>query len=439
MGVASAGAAGLFGALAACAPGGAGSSEAPAVSAQPATVRWPEGTTPLEVEFADEFNKRFNAKYGPKITAVMEPFPDPDWGKRYEKWTAMAVAGTMPEITFLCCTFIRPFMIKGLVSELDKFIKRDWKQAELDDFYKGPLEGMKVDGKQMGIPAYVNMVISFVNKNHLRQAGLAYPDENWDKNKFLEYAIKLHKRGEPWGFDMGFASLDRNIPWIWSNGGEPHDPKDGPLVTKLTYDDPKTIEALQFLHDVIWKHQVSPVRDDQRGGQGREPAFINGRSAIYLEATGNAAAISTRAAETGLDWDFLPLVRGPKGHGSRMSMDGYMVNKQTPAQDQSWTVVRELASTETQVLRAERRRLQPPRKSAMAAWEKIYEGKNAKLGRIMADTGRPDARSFWKDADIVGPIVQKYMDATMLRNEMPVAQAMKAAMEEVRGYFAANK
>jgi multiple sugar transport system substrate-binding protein len=433
------GGAALLGPLGACAPSGApAAGERPSASAQPVTVRWPEGSGPLETEFADEFNKRFNEKYAGKITAVMEPFPDPDWRIRYEKWTAMAVAGTLPEITFLCCTFIRPFMIKGLVAELDKFIKRDWKQAEIDDFYKGPYEAMKIDGKQMGLPVYVNMVISFVNKNSLRSAGLPYPDESWDKGKFLEYAVKLHKRGEPWGFDMGFAAIDRNIAWIWADGGEPHDPKDGPVVTRLTYDDPKTVEALEFLHDLVWKHQVSPVRDDMRGGLGREDAFINGRTAIYLEASGNAANISTKGPGTGLDWDFLPLVKGPKGHGARMSTDGYMVSKQTPHQDQTWTVLRELVGPEAQVLRAERRRLQPPRKSVAGAWEKIYEGKQARLARVMAETARPDPRAFWKDADVVGAIVDKYLQATLIRNELPVAQAMKAATEEVRGYYAST-
>jgi multiple sugar transport system substrate-binding protein len=427
---------GVLGALTACRPGDLGGTEKPNVAAPPATIRWPEGTGPLEIEFADEFNKRVNAKYGPKITAVMEPFPDPDWRQRYEKWTAMAVAGTMPEVVFLCCTFIRPFMIKGLVSELDKYIKRDWKQAEIDDFYKGPMDGMKVDGKQMGIPAYVNMVISYVNKNHVKAAGLTYPDENWDRNKFLEFVTRLHKPGgTQWGFDMSHAALDRNISFIWANGGEPHDPKDGPLVTKLTYDDPKTIDALQFVHDLIWKHQVSPATNDQRGGQGNEDTFINGRSAIYMQASGNAANISTKAPGTGLDWDFLPLVKGPGGHGARMSIDGYMIDKTSPVQDQAWTVVRELVSTETQILRAERRRLQPPRKSAALAWEKAYEGKNAKLARIMADTARPDPRAFWKDADQVGAIMGNYMNATLIRNEMPVAQAMRQAMAEVRGYY----
>src|SRR5919108_2053007 len=264
----------VLGALAGCAPGGAGSGEQPGTSGQPVTIRWVNdvGTDANADAFNEEFNRRFNAKYGSKITATTEAFPDPDWGKRYEKWVTMAVSGTMPEIVWLCCTYIRPFMIKGLVSELDKFIKRDWKQADVDDFYKGPYDGMKVDGKQMGVPVYLNTVISYVNKNHLKEAGLAYPDENWDKNKFLEYMIKLNKRGERWAFDMSFAALDRNISWIWSNGGEPHDPKDGPVVTKLTYDDPKTIEALQFLHDLIWKHQVSPVSNDQRGGMGKGEA-----------------------------------------------------------------------------------------------------------------------------------------------------------------------
>ncbi len=437
---------GVFGALSACAaPSGGGSAEKPAANAQPVTIRYPgDPSDPLDQAFSDEFAKRFNAKYGGKVTAQMEPFPDPDWGKRYEKWVTMAVAGTMPEIVWLCCTFIRPFMLKGLAAELDKYIKKDWKQGDIDDFYKGPYDAFKIEGKQLGIPVYINTVIMFVNNNYLKQAGLPYPDENWDKNKFLEYAVKLNKRtagreANPWAFDMGFTALDRNVVWIWANGGEPHDPKDGPVVTKLTYDNPKTIEALQFLHDLAWKHQVSPLKDSERSGLGREDAFIQGKTAFYLEATGNAGNVSTKGPANGLDWDFAPLVKGPGGHGARISTDGYMIDKSTKYLDQAWTVLHELSSSETQSLRAQMARRQPPRRSAAATWEKVYPGKNAKLGRVMADTGRADARAFWKDADQVGNIIGKYMTATMIDNTMDVAQAMKAAMEEVRGYYAANK
>jgi multiple sugar transport system substrate-binding protein len=428
-------------ALAGCgAAGSGGAVEKPGASAAPVTIRWSNDVgTPLADAFNEQFNTRFNERYGPKLTATTEGFPDPDWSKRYEKWTTMAVSGDMPQIVWLCCTFIRPFMLKGLVAELDPFIKRDWKASEVDDFYKGPYEAFRINGKQMGLPVYINTNIMFVNLNHLKEAGLAYPSESWTKAQFLDYVVRLTRRGgERWGYDMSFTGLDRNITWIWNNGGEPHDPKDGPIVTRLTYDDPKTIEGLQFLHDLIWKHQVSPTSNDQRGGLGTEDAFLNGKTAIYMQASGNAGNISTKAPGTGLDWDFLPLVKGPGGHGARISTDGYMIDKLTPHRDEAWTVLRELVSTDTATIRAQQQRQQPPRKSAAATWESVYAGKNAKLGRVMADTARADPRAFWKDADQVGRLIGAHMSASLIRNEESVPQAMQAAMEEVRGYYAST-
>jgi ABC-type glycerol-3-phosphate transport system substrate-binding protein len=210
------------------------------------------------------------------------------------------------------------------------------------------------------------------------------------------------------------------------------------VVTRLTYDDPKTIEGLQFLHDLIWKHQVSPTSNDQRGGMGTSAAFINGKIAIWMNASGSAGAISRDAPGTGLNWDFLPLPKGPGGHGARVSTDGYMMNKATPHQEQTWTVLRELVSPQAQVMRAQIRRLQPPRRSGAETWEKVYAGKNARLARVMAETSRPDPRAFWKDADHVGRIIGNYLRATMIENSMGVAQAMRQAMDEVRGYYAST-
>lgn len=430
--------------VAGCAPTGAGSgavSEAPATkSGQPVTIRWVNdvGSSTADA-FNEAFNKRFNDKYGGKIIAQVEAFPDPNWGKRYEKWVTMAVSGELPEIIWLCCTYVRPFMMKGLVAELDGFIRRDWKKGEVGDFYKGPWEAFNITGKQMGIPVYLNTNIMFINRNHLNAAGVEYPKEDWSRQQFLDMVMKLNKKDQQWGYDMPFTSVDRNISYIWENGGEPHDPQDMPVVTKLTYDAPKTVEALEFLHGLLWKHQVSPLNNDQRGGLGSEDAFLNGKTAILFAATGNASNISVKAPDTGLEWDFLPLVKGPGGYGARVSTDGYMIDKQTPHTEQAWTVLSELVSTDSATLRAQLARRQPPRKSTAAVWEKVYPGKNAKLGRIMADSARPDPRAFWKDANEVGSIIGKYMDITMIKNELPVKQAMQEAMGEVRGFYAGTK
>ena len=74
-----------------------------------------------------------------------------------------------------------------------------------------------------------------------------------------------------------------------------------------------------------------------------------------------------------------------------------------------------------------------------SAFEKGYEGKTARLGKVMAESGRADPRAFWKDAVPVEAIVKKYFQASLLRNEVTVSAAMKQAMDEVRGYYGSTK
>jgi ABC-type glycerol-3-phosphate transport system substrate-binding protein len=169
---------------------------------------------------------------------------------------------------------MRPFMLKGLALPLDRFIRRDWKASEIDDFYKGPFDAFEVEGKQEAIPVYINTNIVFVNKNLLQEAGLPYPKEDWNKQQFLDYAIKLTRpNGERWGYDMSFTGLDRNVTWMWNNDGQPHDPQDGPIVTKLTYDDPLQrgvqvgAQRLQFRGAVV---ALQRVRGDARARLRRE-------------------------------------------------------------------------------------------------------------------------------------------------------------------------
>jgi multiple sugar transport system substrate-binding protein len=423
--------------LAACASPGAGS-EQPGASATPVTIRFVNDVgTPTDDEFNSQVTKRITEKFNGKINVQVEPFPDPDWAVRYQKYTAMALANSLPEITWLCCQFVRPFMIAGLSANLDNYIKKDWKQSDIDDFYTPQYEAFKVDGKQLGIPVYVNVNIMFVNRNLLKQAGLAYPPDDWSREKFQEYAIKLTNKAQgTWGFDMTFTGADRNCTWIWNNGGEPHDPKDGPLVTKLTYDSPKAVEGLQFLHDLLWKNQVSPKTNDDRNGLSRDDAFLAGKIAIVMDAASSSGSTYfNKAPASGLDWDFLPLPKGPGGYGGRESTDGYMLDKQAKNADKGWMVLRELVSTDINVVRGSVQRRQPARKTAYTSFEKGYEGKTARLGKLMAETGRADPRAFWKDAVPVEAIVKKYFEASLLRNEMTVSAAMKQAMDEVRGYY----
>ena len=187
---------GLAALLAACAaPGGErAQGEGQSTGTLPATVRWTDDNSEFSRAFSEEFARRFMEKH-PRITPTMEVFAGGSWKERSEKYTTMAIAGEMPEVVWFSATFLRPALMKGFVRELDPFIKRDWKQAEIDDFYKGPYEGMKIEGKQMAIPVTINNNLIYVNLNHLKEANLPYPGESWTREQLLDYAQKLGKRG----------------------------------------------------------------------------------------------------------------------------------------------------------------------------------------------------------------------------------------------------
>lgn len=101
-----------------------------------------------------------------------------------------------------------------------------------------------------------------------------YPSESWKWDPdtggdFLEAARKLTS-GEQWGYSQDWY-WEPIAPWIWENGGDWYDSE----ITKSTMADAKTLGGVQFLADLLLKHQVSPT-----------PAQMAGRDAPTLYRNG---------------------------------------------------------------------------------------------------------------------------------------------------------
>jgi ABC-type glycerol-3-phosphate transport system substrate-binding protein len=89
--------------------------------------------------------------------------------------------------------------------------------------------------------------------SHLKAAGLAIPRGSWTRDEFLSYAQKLTKENV-YGYAVENAYFVGTMPWLFVNGTSLFND----TFSKATANDPKVVEAMQFLVDMVHKYKVSP-------------------------------------------------------------------------------------------------------------------------------------------------------------------------------------
>jgi len=137
-----------------------------------------------------------------------------------------------------------------------------------------------VDGKQYELPYSWNPMVIYYNTARLKEAGLEPPKSDWTRDQFLEYAQKLtvdaNGDGTPEKYGYAFDNSG-----LFRLGPCPGFMPTAVLSCRTTSarppsTDPKVEEALQFMHDLIYKIQSLPrtnaveypVPVDSDGGRG---------------------------------------------------------------------------------------------------------------------------------------------------------------------------
>jgi multiple sugar transport system substrate-binding protein len=232
-----------------------------------------------------------------------------------------------------------PFMVqKDVFARLDPLVGRD--KTVLDDYFPSALQGMSYQGALYGLPTGGSAYYLFWSPRLFQEAGLASPNDlmakgQWSWQAFLDAAQKLTQGdGGPnaqYGADTGL-SVSAIAPWVWSGGGSYLSGDQ----QRVELDQPAAIDALQFLHDLIWKEHVAP----QPGvGPGGIKSFVAGKLAMHLDWGGTG--IAQFAPVKDLSWDLaLPPAKDGKSFVSWAPLNPMTINKQAKHMDQSWTFER---------------------------------------------------------------------------------------------------
>lgn len=169
---------------------------------------------------------------------------------------------------------------------------------DLDDFYPSLLTPYSIDGSVWAIPADVNPAVVYYNRDLFDQYGAFYPESGWTWDDLLQAALEIRDPDED-VFGI-VASPFFAIPFIYQHGGRVMDDWQSP--TRATFDDPLTVEAVQWFADLTHEYDVMPSPQemgDLYGSNGEPPyLFWRNKAGMYI------GWLSDQGGETwGSDWN----------------------------------------------------------------------------------------------------------------------------------------
>ena len=144
---------------------------------------------------------------------------------------------------------------EGLLLPLDRFSAAAGAELERE-FFPSVLDRLRRDGALYALPIGALPLMLYYDENHFLLHGVPPVDASWNWDDLVESAVTLTTRKTDgtvarWGL---IAHL-YDVWWaLWQNGAEAVDPD----TLQCRLQEPVAVEALQFVHDLIYKYRVSP-------------------------------------------------------------------------------------------------------------------------------------------------------------------------------------
>ena len=416
--------------MVACAqPGGQATQ---AESRAPVTLRWGYYAEQPVVDTVKQTLPLFLAKH-PNFTITEEVNKESGLG-----YGPQLAAGDAPDVMAICCQGIPLWAEQGVLSSLDALLKRDGKEIPIADFPPLLMNywTLPQSGGLFALPMSAYTRGMYFNRDVFKRKGLAPPDASWDWTKIRDTAIALNEPADKhWGFSVPLI-YETTGHFIRGNGGWHVDPKDN---RKAAFDSPQGLEALQWVHDRIWKDKTFPL-----------PAEVSatGLQAFQAVATGNLAMavdgswkvtqlITSRPSE--LDqWDVIQFPKGPAQRDTHASTDGWTIFKGTKQQEPSWQLMKFLQSDAWLEPAISIAGHLPARKSWLDRFatlmKKAYPALNDKNLSAFTDGHKNDyarpLQLFKRHQDSV-KVFDDTIQAVLIRNERPVADAFRDAARQI--------
>ena len=199
------------------------------------------------------------------------------------KLQTMISANQAPDLMWLSQEYIPMYAKLGALMDVTDKATSDSK-VNLNNYFEGPLNTAKYQGKLYGLPWISQPVVMYYNADMLKAAGVQAPKGSWTWEQFRDAAKKATKKNSSgkitqWGTVIsGWPPIQT---WIWAYGGETVD-KDG----NIKIDSPESLKGLKVLNGILNEDKVSPSQE-QSQNMGDADLFKAGKVAMFFGGAGD--------------------------------------------------------------------------------------------------------------------------------------------------------
>ena len=341
-------------------------------------VEWFNYVTPELLKlFEDELIPAFEKQH-PKIKIhLISTLGDTGFEAKLLTLIAGDIAPDVIRVTQLNFPY---FATKDMLLDVNPLIKND-PEFDIHDYFERITDGMRYQGKLLGLPSDFSTIVLFYNKRLFDEYGVPYPDETWDYKKFLWAARKLTRDTDGDGVtdQFGFANAPRYNRWpgwVWVFGGDLFTPD----VKRCTMDDPKSIEGFKFYVDLSTKYKVSPTTAES-AGRDYEELFLAERIAMIADSR----YIYKRFADgVSFPWDIAPMPKG-ECRATTYIWGGYSILKSSKHPKEAWEFLKFLSDREGALLNTKAGNALPAHKQVAVSEVMHRSGVSPPHDRIFLD------------------------------------------------------
>ena len=271
-----------------------------------------------------------------------------------QKLLVEQAAGLTPDVIF-CGDNYAGFAGRGMLLDLKPYVQRD-PSVQLADYYPQLVRAFSSGSKLYALPRDIApsgwsiTIRRFSTRPGFPTrtapgAGTTSPHPERGNKDFLTVAKKLTRPGTStsntvFGYSAGDNSWTMDN-FVYSSGASFVDNLNSP--TKLLYDDPRIVKAIQLTEDLAGKYNVSPsVIDLASSGVGSHELFAQGHIAMYVSGIWEVPRF--RQEIQNFDWDIAAFPAGPTGlHGVQTGYSGYGIAASCRHKQAAWELVKYLA------------------------------------------------------------------------------------------------